>query len=453
MRFLRRLLAVVSVLALAGGLFLVVQLDRATPKAPLAQADVTKPGAGHAERIDDIWFIWLSGPPEVRGADMQRLVGPGMRRIDATMHATFAEVVPSRALRFVIEIAGRLFGKHLSEDIPLEIQRELVGQMAAYDDPFGDGGGKFARFMAYLALHDLAQTVEKSPLVACTGFGFDASMSASGGTLVGRNFDFEAGRVFDEEKAVTVVQPEHGYKFMSVAWPGMNGVVTGINEKRVWISVNAARSDHEASRGIPVSLAIRQVLEQAGSALAATEMIKAIPVRVADLYLVADKQQVFVVEKTPKNTVVRSAENGRIVIANHFLDEGLRAEKRNLELERKTSSLVRYERMTQLVLASNVKRKPLDAVTMLRDRTAPDGNEYPFGDRRALDGYIATHGAFADFGADVVWVSRAPHLSGDWAGIKLGPLFEGRYEKAEAMPNDPIALEKGKAIGWRSPGK
>jgi hypothetical protein len=131
----------------------------------------------------------------------------------------------------------------------------------------------------------------------------------------------------------------------------------------------------------------------------------------------------------------------------------LRAEKRNLALERKTSSLVRYERMTQLALGSNVKRRPSDAVSMLRDRTAPDGSEYPFGDRRALDGYIATHGAFADFGEDVVWVSRAPHLAGAWEGIKLGPLFEGRLEKAEAMPSDPIALEKGKTIGWRSPGK
>jgi hypothetical protein len=453
MRFLRRLFAVVAVLALLGGLALSIALDRATPKPPIVQADMKKPGPGHAERAEDIWFIWVSGAPEVRGADMQRLVGPVMRQIDETMHKTFAEVIPSAPLRFVIEIAGRLFGRHLSQDIPVEIQREIVGQMASYDDPFGDGGGKFARFMAYLALHDLAQTVEKSPLVACTGFGFDATMSASGGTVVGRNFDFEAGRVFDEQKSVTLIKPEHGYQFLSVAWPGMNGVVTGVNEKRVWVSVNAARSDFEAPRGIPVSLAIRQVLEHAASAEEAVERIKTMPVRVADLYLVADKAHVYVVEKTPKTSVVRSAENGRIVVANHFLDPELRAEKRNLQLERKTSSLVRYERMSQLVVESGKKREPADAVAMLRDRIAPDGTPYPLGDRRALDGYIATHGAFADFGKDVLWVSRAPHLSGKWTGVKLGPLFEGRFERAEPMPEDPVALEGGKAIGWRSPGK
>lgn len=453
MRFLRRLFAVIAVLALAGGLFLSVSLDRATPKPPVPLADLTKPGPGHAERTDDVWFIWLAGPPEVRGADMQRLVGPVMAQIDETMHNTFKEVIPSAVLRFTIEIAGRLFGRHLSEDIPVEIQREIVGQMYKYDDRFGDGGGKFARFMAYLALHDLAQTVEKSPLVACTGFGFDASMTKSGGTIVGRNFDFEAGRVFDEQKSIAVMKPEHGYQFLSVAWPGMNGVVTGINEKRVWVSVNAARSDHEAPRGMPVSLAIRQVLEQADSAEAAVERIKAMPVRVADMYLVADKKHVFVVEKTPVAAVVREAENGRIVVANHFLDPTLRDEKRNRELERKTSSLVRYERMQQLAVSDNKKREPMDALSMLRDRMAPDGTPYVLGDRRALDGYIATHGVFADFGRDVVWVSRAPHLSGEWVGVKLGPLFDGRVEKAEPMPADAVALEGGKAIGWRSPGR
>ena len=453
MRFLRRLLAVFAVLALCGGLTLAIFLDRATPKPPIVQADLTKQGPGKALRADDVWFIWLSGPPEVRGADMAKLVGHVMRQIDETMHATFREVIPSAPLRFAIEIAGRLFGRHLTTDIPLEIQREIVGQMSHYDDPFGDGGGKFARFMAYLALHDLAQTVEKSPLVACTGFGFDATMSASGGTIVGRNFDFEAGRVFDEQKSVTVFRPESGYAFMSVAWPGMNGVVTGINEKRVWVSVNAARSDHEAPRGVPVSLAIRQVLEQADSAEAAVERIKQMPVRVADLYLVADAKHVYVVEKTPVAAVVRSVENGRIAVANHFLDPELRAERRNQELERKTSSLVRFERMTQLVTQAATKREPKDAVVILRDRLAPDGSPYPMGDRRALDGYIATHGVFADFGKDVVWVSRAPHLSGEWVGIALAPLFEGRFERAQAMPKDAVALELGMDIGWRSPGK
>ena len=196
-----------------------------TPRPPAVAAgiDLDAPGPGHAERDQNVWFAWLSGPAEVRGADMWRLLGPQMRQIDATMHDTFAHVIPSRPLRAAIEIAGRLFGRHLREDIPEEVQREIVGQMHAYDDPFDDGGGKFPRFMAYLALHDLAQTIEKSPLIACSGFAVTPPAVEIGWhrhrsklRLRGRS------RVFDEQKAVIIQHvPGKLQTAMSVAWPGM----------------------------------------------------------------------------------------------------------------------------------------------------------------------------------------------------------------------------------------
>jgi isopenicillin-N N-acyltransferase like protein len=451
-RILIRLGVVLSVMVLSIPLVLWWALETSAPVAPSTNVNMDVPGPGHAERVRDVWFIWLAGAPEVRGADMQRLVGTSMKKIDATMHATFAEVVPSAALRYLIEVAGRLFGRHLGEDIPEDIQREIVGQMHAYDDAFDDGGGKFARFMAYLALHDLAQTIEHSPLIACSGFAVTGSESASGGTIVGRNFDFEGGRIFDEEKAITVVTPEKGLRFASVAWPGMNGVVTGVNERRVWVSVNAARSDHELARGIPVSLAIRRVLEEAQDAEQAVTMISHMQTRVADLYLVADKTRAFIVEKTPLKSVVRGLRDEKLIVTNHFTDPELRAEKRNLKLETATTSIQRNLRLEQLVMGEKKARTPADAQTILRDRGTPFGGQYPYGDRRALDGYIATHGAFADFGKDVLYVSRSPHLSNTWVGVSLEALFAGRAEIKEELPADEPALEAGRVIGYRAPG-
>jgi len=428
-------------------------LENARPRPPTTLVDLDAPGPGHAERQKDVWFIFLSGPPEVRGADMQRFVGKSMMAIDATMHATFREVVPSLPLRILIEIAGRLFGRNLDRDIPEEIQREIVGQMHAYEDAFGDGGGKYARFLSYLALHDLAQTIEHSPLIACSGFAVTGSQSASGGTIVGRNFDFEAGRIFDEEKSVTVVTPEKGFKHASVAWPGMNGVVTGINEKRVWVSVNAARSDHELSRGVPVSLGIRQVLEAAATADEAVRILEKMETRVADLYLVADPHTAYVVEKTPVRAFTRGMLQDRIIVTNHFTEPALRAEARNLKLERATTSIDRGLRMEQLVHGQSKARTPLDAQAILRDRKTPFGGEYVTGDRHAIDGYIATHGAFADLGKDILYVSRAPHLSNTWIGISLSALFEGRAEIVDELPAEPEALIAGEALGYRAPGK
>ncbi len=436
----------------SGGL-LWLTLELTTPRPPVTTLDLSKPGPGRAERHRDVWFIWLSGPPEVRGADMYRLVGKTMAEIDATMHATFRAVIPSAPLRFAIEIAGRILGRHLDRDIPEDIQREVAGQMHAYVDVFGDGGGKYARFLSYLALHDLAQTIERSPLIACSGFAVTGSQSASGGTIVGRNFDFEAGKIFDEQKSVTVVTPERGLRFASIAWPGMNGVVTGINEKRVWISVNAARSDYEEARGMPVSLRIREVLEHAETAEAATQMIENMRTRVADLYLVADRHAAYVVEKTPHSVSTRPMMDEKIVVANHFSHPLLRAEKRNLKLEGTTTSIERNLRLEQLVYGVDQARTPKDALAILRDRQTPFGGTYDMGDRRALDGYIATHGAFADLGADVLYVSRAPHLSNTWIGIELAALFDGRLVTVEELPADEAGLAAGAKIGERVPGQ
>lgn len=458
----RWLLRGVAALAAAGCLtllvlYILVQRTALQPPEVSAamQQQMAVPGPGHAERVRDIWLIWLSGPPEVRGADMHRLVGDAMARIDATMHETFADIVPNPVVRLLVEWLGRYSARHLSQDIAEDVQREIAGQMWRYDDRFGDGGGKYSRFLSYLALHDLAQTIEQSPLIACTGFAVAGARSASGKTLVGRNFDFEAGPVFDREKAVTVMARDGAFKIASVAWPGMNGVVTGINERRVWISVNAARSDDELPRGTPVSLVIRAVLEQATSARDAAKRLQDAKVRVADFYLIADPVEAFVLEKTPVRSVLRDAADsgGAVVVANHFLDPSLRAERRNLRLEETTTSRDRFARLDELVRGAQAALSPMDALAMLRDRRQVGGAPYAPTDRRALDAFIATHGVIADLGSDVLYVSRAPHLSETWLGLELGPLFEGRAELAAELPADAAALATGLAQGYRKPGE
>src|SRR5262249_48674851 len=143
----------------------------------------------------------------------------------------------------------------------------------------------------------------------------------------------------------------------SVAWPGMNGIVTGVNEARVYISVNAARSDDEGARGEPVSLIVRDTLERAHSAEEAVTVLEEAKVRVADLYLVADKSHAFVVEKTPRRFSVRPAAP-TLAVTNHFLAPELRGEKRNQALEKKTTSRDRDARLDALV---NGAHQPLDA--------------------------------------------------------------------------------------------
>jgi hypothetical protein len=194
------------------------------------------------------------------------------------------------------------------------------------------------------------------------------------------------------------------------------------------------------------------VLENAPSAEAAVQHLEQARVRVADMYLIADPHHAYVLEKTPRRFAVREAAPS-VAVTNHFLTPELREEKRNQKLEARTTSLDRYARLDALV---NQRKGPADVhdgLAILRDRTSAQGTPYALGDRHALDGYIATHGALVDFGRDVLWVSQAPHLSGEWMGVSLEALFAGTVREAERLPSDPDALSLGKAIGYRAPNQ
>ena len=79
-------------------------------------------------------------------------------------------------------------------------------------------------------------------LVGCSSFATWGTQSADSSLLIGRNFDFYVGDAFAENKQVAFYVPEQGYRFASVGWPGMIGVLSGMNETGLTVTINAAKS-------------------------------------------------------------------------------------------------------------------------------------------------------------------------------------------------------------------
>jgi hypothetical protein len=84
-----------------------------------------------------------------------------------------------------------------------------------------------------------------------------------------------------------------------------------------------------------------------------------------------------------------------------------------------------------------------DALAVLRDHRCARGVACEPGDRRAIDGLIATHGIVADATARVLWVSAGPHLSGAFVKLDLASLFAPDHDPGgdpatETLPEDPI---------------
>jgi penicillin V acylase-like amidase (Ntn superfamily) len=83
----------------------------------------------------------------------------------------------------------------------------------------------------YHAAHDIGHALQNMNLVACTAFEVKGDKSVDSSMLIGRNMDFSSGDKFAENKIIAFCKPDRGYNFCYITWPGMIGVVSGMNNQ------------------------------------------------------------------------------------------------------------------------------------------------------------------------------------------------------------------------------
>ena len=264
-----------------------------------------------------------------------------------------------------------------------------------------------------------------------------------GHLLIGRNFDFNALPDFDHTRVGARVEPDEGIAFISVTWPGLIGVVSGINDERISISVNAAQCGDMRRIGTPVSLVMRHVLQHAASLDEAIDIIRASQVFVADCYLVADGEtgEAAVVEKTPLRCAVRrpAAGEATLVCSNHFLTPELKADAANVRYLAEGTTVARHERMEALLAARKEPLSPAAAAAILRDRAVPGVPMPVLGHLAAINSITATHSVVIDATAGIIWVAVTPHQLGPYVPFGL-KTFENP-PGAAVIPADPILAD------------
>ncbi len=426
-RSLRRFLRwVVSACLFLLGARLVV-LALVTPSAPrLAHHPQAKlQSAGHVRTCGRSWTrprgpilqVHLQGEPEAIGHAHACLLRDQMRRNEQALWGVFEDLVPTSPLRTIVTDTARLRFSGIDGSIGYPRRAEISASARAFlPDPFDDLLPTYPRFLLLNALYDVSLSFEHSPLIGCSSVFF---AKASDGPLLGRTFDFETHEIFDREKAVLLFAENGKIPVLSVAWPGLAGVVTGMNAAGVAAVVHGARAGVPSPSGQPVLVTVREALAHAQTAERAAAWIADREPMVSHIVLVADTHgSSFVVERVPGCSADLRRGGDAVALTNHF--EGSSAkDPANVRVRELTSTLDRRARLDTLVEQQRNGVDEARVAAILRDRRAVDGTLLSPGDRRAIDADIATHGVVMNLRERVVWVSEGPHLSGAFVRFDL----------------------------------
>jgi isopenicillin-N N-acyltransferase like protein len=161
--------------------------------------------------------------------------------------------------------------------------------------------------------------LDLSAMTACSTLTLPAAAAPDGVARFGRNLDFPSFNVADKQTVVMIFRPRGRYAFASVAWPGMVGVLSGMNEHGLSLANMEVDRERRMPVAMPYILLYRTVLERCKTVDEAIEFLKTTPRQTANNLMLMDASgDRAVVEITPQAVTVRRAPaSAALISTNH----------------------------------------------------------------------------------------------------------------------------------------
>jgi isopenicillin-N N-acyltransferase-like protein len=414
-----------------------VVADRSAEKLQRAALDSTAYTLGNnwiRKSKYGLYEMYTSGEPFERGVINGKLSQELIISQEEAFTHQIKKMIPSTSfLKFLKYIIG-FMNKDLSDHVTPEYQQEIYGISLSASDSFQWVGSNYSRQLNYHAAHDIGHALQNLMLVGCTSFGAWDTKTENGAMILGRNFDFWVGDEFAKNKIVSFVAPKTGHKFAFITWGGFIGVVSGMNDKGLTVTINAAKSDIPwKGAATPVSLVAREVLQYAGNIKEAVAIAHKRKMFVSESFLIgsaADHKSV-IIEKTPDTLAVYDPQSDNIECANHYQSALFQNQKLNMEQMAGSASVYRYKRMQQL-LQQNYPLTPQKVAAILRDYKGMDGSDIGVGNEKAVNQFVAHHSVIFMPDSLRMWVSTSPWQLGEYVCYDLRKIFAMQGLKSDA---------------------
>ena len=416
-------------------------------------------GKSYVRESDGVIEARLEGDGAQIGWASGRLLRREILETESRLFRQFETYVPRAWARLLLLDWARIRYSHLDKNLDANTREELANLGASLaPDPFASFMPVYQRLVYLNGLYDISLSFERAPLVGCTTFLVRSAPSEIGHNWLARNFDFEVDEIFDQKKVIYLMIEPGAIPFASVAWPGLPGVVSGMNAEGLALVVHGGRAGSFDVSGEPLLQTMRYVMGHAHSSNEAVALLRQKKPMVSHLVIMTDESgQSQVIERIPRQSPYVYRLPDRAVVTNHFIGPAA-DDPRNLRVRDETSTLYRQQRGQQILARLKRSVSASDLVGLLRERRGINDEDLPLGDRRAIGALIAAHGVVFDTTARKMWVSAPPHLLGHFVEFDLKDLLElapepkATAEQRPSLPADPLFVS-GKYDEWNRAGR
>ncbi len=396
------------------------------PQYPLHLSDSLRTYGNNTLILNNygLWELFVSGKPFERGVAIGKVSEDLLYYQEKVFVDEIKKIIPSERYLKFLRYFLIIFNRKLGNYIPEENREEIYGISLSCSHQFDAIGTPYERQLNYHAAHDIGHTMQSYMLVGCSSFGTWGKESADSSLIIGRNFDFYVGDDFAKNKVVAFYAPSEGYKFASIGWIGMTGVLSGMNEAGLTVTLNAAQASMPTQSATPISILARIILQYASTIQEAYEIAKAHKTFVAESLLIgsAKDAKAAIIEKSPDKIDLFYSDTERIVCTNHYQSDVFKNDSKNIENMRDTDSNYRFKRMNQLL--DNVgKIEPWKAIEILRDTLGMDNKMIGLTNEKAINQLIAHHSVVFKPGELKMWVSTHPLQLGSYVMYDLTEIF------------------------------
>lgn len=400
-----------------------------------------------------IWEADIKGDAVERGMAMGAMSRDLLRFQEDVFVRQIKELVPSDTYLGVLHKLILFFNRKMARYIPEEYRAEIAAFSEFCSHDFDVFGTPYERQLNYHAAHDIGHAMQEYMLVGCSSFAVWNEKSADSTLLIGRNFDFYMGDDFAVNKLVSFVRPASGYRYVSVGWPGMIGVVSGMNEKGLTLTINAAKGSIPTRAAMPISLLARHILQYAATVEEAYRIADTCQTFVSESLLIgqADGRCAAIIEKTPKKQALYSVAKAPLICTNHYQSEAFSEDPANKENIARSDSRYRYLRLEELI-RQQAPLTPQKAASILRNDKGLEEKSIGLTNEKSIHQYIAHHSVIFAPEKRMIWISTAPWQSGRYLCYDLNRIFGetdsvsfSHAENGRDIAEDSCFLENGYA--------